>query len=182
MRKLSDSDKEFLTSDRLQNIKEKVMSMVIRQAAVNSSAGSKAGGGVMAYMKAHGEEAARYIISVLIGITLVGGSAFASNSAKPGDFLYTVKRVKEEARLLVTFSPQARANLQAQFAIERMQDLQDMQPQAQAQAGAEVSNAIKSLTKVENELKAKGNLSAAAEVQTEIDKLEAQAKAQGVSY
>lgn len=65
----------------------------------------------------------RYVVSILIGLSLVGGTAFASGSALPGDALYPVKRLTEKVQLGLTVSEEAKANLQAEFAQERLNEL-----------------------------------------------------------
>lgn len=80
------------------------------------------------------EQIMRYVISVLVGLSLFGGTAFASNSAKPGDLLYPVKRVKEKVQLSVAVSEQSKASLQAKFAEERLEELSELKIQSAAQA------------------------------------------------
>jgi len=65
----------------------------------------------------------RYAVSVLVGLSLVGGTAYAASGAIPGDFLYTIKRAEEKVRLSVAVNSQSKANIQAKFAQERLDEL-----------------------------------------------------------
>ncbi|MDE2311818.1 MAG: hypothetical protein KGJ93_01870 [Patescibacteria group bacterium] len=69
---------------------------------------------------------ARPAAAVLLGLSLVGGTALASTGAKPGDILYPVKRATETIRLDLAVSEEAKANLQSQFAQERLKELRQL--------------------------------------------------------
>src|SRR5581483_6254426 len=45
-----------------------------------------------------GHSLLRYLIAVVAGLSLVAGTAFAANGAKPGDPLFPVKKVTENIR------------------------------------------------------------------------------------
>ena len=62
-----------------------------------------------------------YATSILFGLSLLGGTAFASNSALPGDLLYPVK-----VRLDLAISEQSKAALQEKFAEVRLTELQEI--------------------------------------------------------
>ncbi len=145
MPKLMDSQ-NAMPPERMEEVKQKVMSAVIRQAAVSASARNRAG--VWDFMRERGERVIRYVVSVLVGLSLLGGSAFAADGAKPGDVFYPVKRIKEKIQLSVSLSAEAKANLQARFAHERLKELGQLQPEAQVQTKVEVNNAINALKKV----------------------------------
>lgn len=68
----------------------------------------------------------RYGLPSLLGISLLGGTAFASGNAKPGDILYPVKRAVEQVRLNLAVSDTTKAELQAQFAQERLKELKEI--------------------------------------------------------
>lgn len=53
---------------------------------------------------------------------VVGGTAFASNSAKPGDILYSVDTATEKVQSLFAFSPVDKADLALALAAERVQE------------------------------------------------------------
>lgn len=135
-----------------------------------------------------------YIVSTLLGLSILGSTAFASGGAMPGDSLYPVKRTKEKVQLALTFSEQAKAQLQAVQAQERLEELQEIKIKAQPQqvspqnqkqqqletetehdALNQVNQALQTLTKVHTELKAKGNTRAAATLNDNIEKLKTQA-------
>ncbi|MBI5530534.1 MAG: cytochrome b5 domain-containing protein [Candidatus Doudnabacteria bacterium] len=150
----------------------------------------------------------RYAVSFLLGFSLVGGTAFASTSAKPGDLLYPVKLATEKAKLGFTFSESAKVNLQAEFAGERLKELRQLDAvfaatsskpsvkdnpgkdddkkevnvrvQARAEAETEVKQAIEALKQVQEKQQAKGNSKAAAELLQNIIKLQTDAKSQNL--
>lgn len=72
------------------------------------------------------EAVARQAIAILLGLSLIGGTAFASDRAIPGDVLYPVKRATESLRLGLALTDQSRANLKAQFAGERINELKEL--------------------------------------------------------
>lgn len=122
----------------------------------------------------------KYIISSLIGLSLIGGTAFASTGAKPGDLLFPIKKAEENVQLNMAFSEQAKANLQTKFAEERAQELDEVSADANTttkadenilQARQELSNAIGNLSEVETKLQSKGNTTSAEAVARIIAKL-----------
>lgn len=68
-------------------------------------------------------------VAVLIGLSGVG---FASNSAVPGDTLYTIKRSREAAQLALAGSDASRAQLHLQFAETRLDEAQSVRADAEA--------------------------------------------------
>ncbi len=79
------------------------------------------------------QNAVRYIVSAIVGISLVGGSAFASNGSVPGDAFYPIKRVKESVQLSLAFSEVAKANLHDKFAHARLFELEKISSTASAE-------------------------------------------------
>lgn len=67
-----------------------------------------------------------YIIAALLGLCLVGGTAFASTNSLPGSLLYPVKITAEKIQLNLATSELARANLLAKFARERIHELKQL--------------------------------------------------------
>ncbi len=155
------------------------------------------------------EQFMRYVISVLVGLSLFGGTAFASNSAKPGDLLYPIKRVKEKVQLSVMVSEQSKAQLQAKFAEERLEELAELKVktatqvstaststpgkkskrddkdkkielEAKVHAQTDVNNAIDVLKQVQAKLEAKGNVQAAAALGENIIRLQSGAQIQNL--
>lgn len=218
---------DSLTEEELQNIKQQVFQAI------------KAGSPAVSpryFWKLRIQKVFRYTISFLLGVSLVGGTAFASNTSKPGDFLYPVKRVKEKVELSVAASEEARADLEIKFAQNRLEELHELatkedsgvtyqtdqssadlvspstapvslitstsiesasgtpkQPEnsrqknskrkqleirAEADAQAQVNNALGGLGRLYNRLKAKGDAKAAAGVQASIFKLKNRARAE----
>ncbi len=121
----------------------------------------------------------RYITGSLLGLSLITGTAFASQSAKPGDVLFPIKKTQEKMRVALTTDDQAKADLSSNIAQQRIDDIEkedsDNKPVAEQEATNEVDNAISTLTDVKAKLEAKGNLNAAAHIQENIDRLKARA-------
>ena len=65
----------------------------------------------------------RYIASTVLGISLIGGTALASNGAKPGDMLFPVKKIKEDIQVSLTTDNTVKAQLQEQIAEDRLNSL-----------------------------------------------------------
>ncbi len=146
--------------------------------------------------------AMKYIVSILLGLSLVGGTAFAANNAHPGDAFFPVKKAAQRLQVKLAVSEQARAKLEARFAEERLHDLEQADARTMAsekrkeseassstpltlhasttvdvnantEAKAEVSNAINRLNEVKVKLEAKGNSTAAAAINKTIIRLQA---------
>jgi hypothetical protein len=83
----------------------------------------------------------RYAIATLLGLSLIGGTAFAAGGSKPGELLYPIKRATEKARLAITLSEVAKANLKARFARERLKELAELNAESPSpvNGGAQVS-------------------------------------------
>lgn len=152
------------------------------------------------------EKIMRYVISVLVGLSLFGGTAFASTAAKPGDLLYPVKMIKEKVQLSVAVSEQSKVQLQAKFAEERLKELAELKVKTQTQNSTtatstvneknehdnkieeeakvhtqtDVNNAIEVLTQVKAKLEAKGNTQAAAALGENIIRLQTGALSQNL--
>ncbi len=149
----------------------------------------------------------RYVISVLVGLSLFGGTAFASTSAKPGDLLYPVKRVTEKVQLTVAVNQQSKAQLQAKFAQERLQELDELKVENEASVSttatssperkrnqdhdrveeearintqADVSSAVEALKQAQAKLEARGNAQAAAIINQNILKLQSGALSRNI--
>jgi cytochrome b involved in lipid metabolism len=149
------------------------------------------------------EKIMKYIISILVGLSLVGGTAFASSGSKPGDLLYPIKRAKEKVQLTVAASSESKANLQASFAQERLSELEKLEAknksvhtnststrvsnsqinndegqetEFKAEAKVEVQNAVSVLQKLKIDLENKGNTEGAKAVAKNISRLQSRAK------
>jgi Domain of unknown function (DUF5667) len=119
----------------------------------------------------------RYILASILGISLIGGTAFASGSSLPGDLLFPIKQIKEKIEISLTISAESRARLESQFTEERLKELTELRkshgdPQAknsdqknnEDEAKTNLQNAIVNLSDVKIKLEAKGNTKAASSV------------------
>ncbi len=69
----------------------------------------------------------RYVLPTVIGVSVVGGTVFASGGALPGSPLYPVKRLKEKVELGLTVTAKGRAEVRAEQAQERLSELEQVQ-------------------------------------------------------
>jgi len=188
---------DVLSVTELQNIRQRMLVTLKGETKVSS----------FRYIWAERKEKfMRYVISVLVGLSLFGGTAFASNSANPGDLLYPIKRVKEKVELSVTVSEQSKASLQAKFAEERLHELDDLnlrknnqisttatstvgsnnndddkiEVEAKANAQVDVNNAINVLKQVRAKLETKGNSQAASAIGEHITRLQSGARSKNL--
>lgn len=104
---------DSLSPGELSVIREKILLRLSRQPAIFS--------GFSWSDRIH--NLTRYVISILVGLSVVAGTTFASNAAVPGDLLYPIKRAKEKVELSLSVSEESKANLQAGFAKVRLQEL-----------------------------------------------------------
>ncbi len=64
------------------------------------------------------------IVAVVMVISIIGGgTAYAAQSSLPGDFLYPVKTGTEDIRLTLASDSAAKAELNMEFAMERLKEL-----------------------------------------------------------
>jgi hypothetical protein len=66
------------------------------------------------------------IAAVVVAFTATVSTAFASNSARPGDILFGVDRALEEIQLALTTDDGREAELKLQFAEERLQEVREL--------------------------------------------------------
>jgi hypothetical protein len=65
------------------------------------------------------------IITIVLAIAVAtGGVAYASDSAAPGDFLYSIDRALEQIQLSLTTDPESALELQLEFAQERLLEME----------------------------------------------------------
>lgn len=62
----------------------------------------------------------------LVVLLALGGTVVASDAARPGDMLYPLDRASEEVRLSITGDADAKAELRARHAEERMEEVESI--------------------------------------------------------
>ncbi len=63
------------------------------------------------------------VLLLAVALVVVGGVAYGAEASLPGDLLYPVKiNVNENARALITFSPEAKANWEVRRAERRLEE------------------------------------------------------------
>jgi hypothetical protein len=67
-----------------------------------------------------------FAVATLLGLLLLGGTAFAAGNSIPGDVLYPVKLAAEKVELSLALSQKSKINLQTNFARERLNELQKL--------------------------------------------------------
>ena len=63
-------------------------------------------------------------VGVVAFALVLGGTAYASNGAKPGDVLYSLDTTSEKVQSVLTFGPAGRADLALSLATERVEETQ----------------------------------------------------------
>jgi hypothetical protein len=113
-------------------------------------------------------------------LLLATGTLAAASSARPGDKLFGLNKFREQLLLTLPFSPETRAQLQANIVVERLKALDDLptsgsQTQAQlelkkfetvSETDASLTQAAEVLLKIEDDLKIKGNPQAAEKIRS----------------
>jgi hypothetical protein len=84
----------------------------------------------------------------LVFILILTGTAFASSNALPGDGLYPIKRGLERAQLAITFGPNDKAELEAKFALKRIDEAGEIEESDPELSQKMLLQAIESLNKV----------------------------------
>jgi len=96
-----------------------------------------------------------------LGIALVvllaaGGTVAVSDAARPGDVLFPIDRAAEEVRLSFTSNAEAKADLRARFAEERVAEFEEIvaeeMEEAKATGNATTTLSAEGRTRVENAL------------------------------
>jgi len=64
-----------------------------------------------------------------------GGTAYASDSARPGDILFPVDQVVEKARLAITTNVEAKNELRIRYAEERMKEVEELSVRGSVSTG-----------------------------------------------
>ncbi len=81
----------------------------------------------------------RYIVSIALGLSLVGGTTFDADGTVPGDSLYPIKRIKEKVELSIAVSEEAKAGLRAKFAKKRLEEVHTLSMQFVLNATSTIS-------------------------------------------
>ena len=146
----------------------------------------------------------QYAAAIFVGISLVGGTVLASNASIPGDILYPVKIATETVVLKLAVTPVAQTQLKAQFAEDRIVELQklaaksviassqggvnsntqsfdkqeqiSLQAKAKADAVDQVNQALTALQRQLQPLTTKGDIKTATDFSSKIKDLQNQAK------
>ena len=87
-----------------------------------------------------GRRLIKYLIAMLIGIGLVGGTALASQSSIPGNALYPIKRAVEKLQTGLSITANAKARVETKHAEERFLELAELELQEQAEVGVVAEN------------------------------------------
>lgn len=76
------------------------------------------------------------VIGVIIAALLAGGSTvYASQSSLPGDALYPIKLLSEDAQTVLTFNSEKKVELEARFANRRLEEIQKLRERIQKKNG-----------------------------------------------
>jgi hypothetical protein len=83
-------------------------------------------------------------------VVLVGasGTVAASDSARPGDLLFPIDRAAEEARIAFAANAEAKAELRARFAEERVKEFEEIVEEESVRTGASASTTVSADGKV----------------------------------
>ena len=84
----------------------------------------------------------------LVFIMILTGTAFASSNALPGEALYPIKKGLERAQLAITFGPNDKAELEAKFALKRIDEVEEIEESNPELSRKTLLQAIESLNKV----------------------------------
>jgi molecular chaperone DnaK (HSP70) len=71
-----------------------------------------------------------YVLTPVLLVVIIFSTTVASANTVPGDLLYSVKRQVETVRVRFAPTPEAKLNLQVNFAEKRLQELEDTQTPA----------------------------------------------------
>ncbi len=74
--------------------------------------------------------------TILLAIFAVGGVSFASQSSLPGDTLYPIKLKTEEIRSVLSFSTQAKAQLESRLAQKRLEEAEQLSNESKLDSDA----------------------------------------------
>ncbi len=123
-------------------------------------------------LRKEGLKMVNILVAALMAISVIFGggaaAAYASQDAVPGDTLYPVKEVVEQAELTFTTNPQAKAELHLEFAQERVAEIQTLMAEGRTDEVPQVTqNMIEHLQAAEQiaeQMAQRGQADAAARV------------------
>ncbi len=130
------------------------------------------------------------VVPAFLVFMLMGGTVFASYGALPGETLYPVKRLTEQVEFTLAVSEQAKVEVQAKHAEERLEEIvkldqkievqsvpedkaevEEHREEAKAETRTELETALNTLTEVQVKLETKGNNEAATNIKNVIQNL-----------
>lgn len=94
-----------------------------RQAAESASPQASTAGPPRAPRRQRMPRAAVPVLALVMMMSMSGVAVAASQNSVPGDVLYGVKRTGERAQLILTRNPSSRAQLQLEFAQNRLEEI-----------------------------------------------------------
>jgi len=111
---------------------ERVRNQILDRIAVPSDLKPAARAGFFASLPSMLKIASGVLGSLLIIAALSLGTAVAALQSSPGQTIYPMKKIVENIELKITHDPAAKANLQIQFANNRLEELSTVLAQSQA--------------------------------------------------
>lgn len=110
---------------------------------------------------------------VLLLVAAIIGTGSVSTQAKPSDALFPVKLVLENVQEAVTIDPKARATLQAQHALERLQEVQTQIASGNAKGlTVAISNLEQQVKGAADSVKSSGDAATAQKIQNDLTDIE----------
>ncbi len=123
-------------------------------------------------LRKEGLKMVNILVAALMAISVIFGggaaAAYASQDALPGDTLYPVKEVVEQAELMVTTNPQTKAELHLEFAQERVAEIQTLVEEGRTdmipQVAQNLAEHLQAAEKIAEQMAQRGQADAAARV------------------
>lgn len=81
--------------------------------------------------------------AIVVAIIIAGGSAYATETSLPGDFLHPIKLVAEKIESKLAVSEEKKATIEAQHTNERIEEVRKLDIKAEAQTDIEHKTEIK---------------------------------------
>ena len=117
------------------------------------------------------------IVAIVMGISVIFGggaaAAYASQDAIPGDTLYPVKQVVEQAELAFTTDPVHKAERHLEFAQERVAEMQALaaegRPELIPEAAQNMEEHLQAAEQLAEEMAQRGNIEAVGKIAAMMD-------------